>query len=309
MKKWKSVPTGDIGNVGDTVQVGLRIYLKARNGRWGLVIDRRLIAQIKRLYVVQGMNLREVADQLILPGHPNISHSLVQRIANQEGWMRSHYGRRDASTKYLMRNKNKIRKLFTNHPITLRELGFITNINVEYLSGFISTELGITRHSSGMRPIKTRAINSKELHVVPRNTWNKILAADPNDMTFTEYRAAVRLLTDVVYRRFFYAEHLQRSKKRHVDHILSLRDGYYVRLGTKRIKRNEVVPFKYMAHPENMRLVASKVNLSKGENSAHSLNQLVRKVKTSNIQLEPVNRRSELQAMATQLKLEPHEEA
>jgi hypothetical protein len=308
MKKWKSVPTGDIGNVGDAVRLGPRAYLKAGNGRWGLVIDRRLIAQIKRLYVVQGMNLREVAELLVLPGHPNISHSLVQRICNQEGWIRSHYGRREAALAYLKRNKKKIAILFTKHALTVRELGFVTNVRIPFLSEFISDDLGLNRDTTGMRPIKDRAINSKELHIVPRNTWNRILRTDPNDLTVAEYKAAIRRLTDVVYRRFFNEAHKERNYDVHVDHIFSLSDGYYTRKGGKRIKRDEVVPFKYMVHPENMHIVTRQVNLLKGERSNHTLAQLIKKVEASSIQLKPINRRKELRVMANKINLEPYEE-
>ena len=305
MKTFKKVPERDVGNVGDIAKVGARTYQKAGNGVWGLVITPSIVAQAKELYCVIGMNLREVASALCLPGHPNISHSTIQSLCNREGWMRSHYGQRDSNLSYLKKNKKKIIILYDNHACTLAELKYVTGLS-SGISTFFSEHLNRPRKTTGTH-LKKRLISCKALHTYARATWNRILSMDANECTYLEYKAAIRTLTDVVYRRFFYSEHIQRSMQNHVDHILSLRDGYWTIKDGKRVKRKKVVPFCLMAHPENMRLVTSKINLAKGDKSIHSVTELSAKVKQSEIQLIPINRKKELRDLAKHYGLERYE--
>lgn len=306
MKTWRSVPAKSFGQVGDSVKVGSRIYMKSANGVWGLIVDKKLVSEIRNLYCVQGLNLREVASA-VSDSHHVISHSLVQRVCNEQGWTRSHYGRKEASLVYLRKNKKKILRLYDKHACTLAELRYVTG--VPSLSGFFSTDLGRKRSTTGMRPIKDRLVSFQKLHPTSRGSWNRILTTNPNDLTFLEYKLLVRLMTNIVYRRFYHDDHTQRSMFRHVDHILSIRDGFYKMVEGSPRKRDSVVPFKYMVHPLNMRLVSRSVNLLKGEASNHTLRQLIQKIEVSPIKLEVINRRKELRLLAKELGLERYEES
>lgn len=302
MQRFKSVPDRSIGDVGDIVRVGPRTYLKAGNGVWGLIVDKALIAVAKKLYCEQGLNLRETAEALKLANHPNISHSMIQRLANQYGWMRSHYGRRDANLEYLKKNKKKIIALYDDHACTSRDLYYLTSIDRNVIDSFLFKDLGLEKDRA------LRIARGKSFHGLSRTTWNNILTTSADDCTYEEYKKFIRRLTDVVYRRFFYDDHVERSMQRHVDHILSLRDGYWTFKNGMRVKKKRVVPFALMAHPENMRLVSSKINLVKGDASNHTLEELQRKVNKSKIQLVPIDRKKELRELARHYKLELYEE-
>jgi hypothetical protein len=305
MKKLRVIPNRGEGCVGDLIKVGKRTYLKAPNGKWGIVVDCSLVADIRRCYVDQHMTLRETAGA-ISDEYRLLPSSLVQQVCNQNGWMRSHYGRKEQSQTYLRKHKKPIKTLFTDYGLHLKDIAFITGVGVDTLSKFMRDYLGLSE-STGRRVDRLRREQSRlqlsRLSGQQMKTWNSLLELDVDLLSFKEYKRAVRQLSDLVYRAYCLDNHRKRSLSTHIDHIVSIHDGYWKIKDGCRVRRDSVVPLQYMCHTNNLRLLSSEANLLKGDNSDMSIKALKSKVNGSYQQIQKLNRRRWLLTLAEQVGL------
>jgi hypothetical protein len=301
----KQKPDRSVGQVGDVVTVLGRKYLKSSNGVWGPVIDKKLLALIKRLYVNEGNTLRATALAVSDAAH-TFSSSVIQNVINENKWMRSHYAEAEKKAAFLDGQSTVIFRLFDDEGFSVTDLARVIGVNRNMVA-----ELFVRHgrpHTTGRRHSEARVNASRRMSPELAATWNRILTIDADECSYQEYRKHIRRLTDVVYRVHRRLDCSERSPDDHLDHILSLRDGYWETRSGKRVKRGTVVPFRLMAHPLNLRLVTRNVNLLKGSRSLHTAEELAKKVAACKVKLEPMNRNKELRMIARKYKLRSYEE-
>jgi len=317
MKKVKQLPDVRSTEVGTRVLWGKRVYEKFKNGRWGFALTPDLLKQVEQLYCEQGCNLREVAATLSLPDHPAISHSQIQKICNQQGWMRSHYGRVDSQIDFLTRNASALKKAHLRYGLTVGELAIALNIVSGVLGNFFVTELGIAPKDGHSNASRVREKYGNVLTPPQRDSWNRFLSLDVNDLSFSEYQSAVRKFSDLVALRYRLDKNHVRSMAYHVDHRVSKFYGYWTSASDRKytfgnieptqIKRSQVLPLEVICHPVNLRIVDSHTNCVKNHKSELTVKKLKALVENHEIKIVPVNWQKEMKAILSKLKLVPLE--
>ncbi|QBX06584.1 hypothetical protein H1O16_gp171 [Burkholderia phage BcepSaruman] len=296
MKKMKTIPLNSDGKVGDCVSVQGVVYEKSKNGRWGRQITE---AHLRDLYCKQQLTLREIAEAL------GVGHSLVQAKMKAYGIdTRSHYGRFEEQLEYMRKNAKALKKAHDQYDIGTYVLAKFLGLNIEAVVQFFTEELGYAKDKRRRVVRKTERTHSSyirsELSYI---TWNKYLGMDVSAMSYTQYRAAIKLFTRLV------AERTQLDKKRgaydHIDHIFSVYNGYWRMLDDGgRLRRKEPVPLALICHPENLRVLDARANCAKGNSSDMSLKQLRSRVENSTFVVEPMNYEKDIRAVLNLLKLE-----
>ena len=119
MKTVKHLPDVLSVPVGTQVRCGKRSYTKATSGRWSVDLTQDLLQEVYQCYVVDRMTLREAKAALALPGLPNIN---VQKVLEEQGWMRSHYGRNATRDAWYAANRDAILKAHNDFGVDLRSI-------------------------------------------------------------------------------------------------------------------------------------------------------------------------------------------
>lgn len=84
------------------------------------------------------------------------------------------------------------------------------------------------------------------------------------DKEFLYYSALVRNLSEKTIRREFLDNHHLRSSDYHVDHMLSIKEGF-----------NQSVPPEILSDIANLKIIPKSENLSKGSNSSITFSELL----------------------------------
>lgn len=305
MKTVKAIPSRNVGSVGDKVKFRGRVFHKAGNGKWGIFLSDEVKAEVLRLYSDEGLTLRAVAARLSDDAY-TFPMRYVQDIVNENKRMRSHYGARDKKVVFLDTQKKTIFDLFNNEGFSITDLGYVLGVGRGAVASLFNRYR--RKHKAGRRPSEERVNWSRRMSTQMVRTWNSILSEDAQQCTYDEYVRRVRRLTELVYRVYRQLDVSERAHCQHLDHVLSIHDGYWERSRGRNVKRTTVVPFSLIAHPKNLRLVDREVNLEKGDKSLHSPEELKRKVARSKVKLEPINRKKELRMIASKYKLRAYEE-
>lgn len=305
MKTVKAIPGREVGSVGDKVKFRGRVFHKARNGKWGILLSAEVKAEVLRLYSEEGFTLRATAAHLSDDAY-TFPMRYVQDIVNENKSMRSHYGLNEKKAAFLDAQRKVVFELFDREGFSLTDLSYVLGVGRGAVADLFNRYR--PKHKAGRRHSEKRVNWSRRMSTEMVQTWNSILSEDAQQCTFEEYTRHIRRLTNLVYRVYRQLDVSERAPCQHLDHVFSIRDGYWERSCGRYVKRKEVVPFHLIAHPKNLRIVSREVNLEKGDTSLHSLEELKRKVVKSKVRLEPINRKKELRLIAQKYKLRAYEE-
>lgn len=296
MKTVKHLPDVLSVPVGTQVRCGKRSYTKATSGRWSVDLTQDLLQEVYQCYVVDRMTLREAKAALALPGLPNIN---VQKVLEEQGWMRSHYGRNATRDAWYAANRDAILKAHNDFGVDLR--------SIEEWSGVpIGTRLmddGMKVRRSGRTATLEAALTSGWLSREQVSAWNYYLALDENQISFALYRKAVAKVSFMALRRTC----VSKAPNAHVDHKLSRYFGFYdtdsypVPGKFMNFKRERVSPVAYMAHPANLRIVSGAVNCKKRHKSLFSASVLKQIVNENGGPLKPIDYQSEIRILMKKL--------
>lgn len=252
-------------------------YVKARNGKWQLEISPGLVSKVRSLYVKEKINLREVGQRL------GICHSTVSIIANANGFGS---GKKDvirANKNILEKYKKEITRMYVKQGMSFKEIADSLNTRWQLVGTYIKS-LGIKRSQKEQNQLctisRTQNGNDPRQRVLREQD---VLKVGHRFKNFREYAKAVRKATSYVY--YFWKNivdpRLKRSKDFHLDHQLSIFEGYYEYDATKNkyVARRSPVPIVVMAHPANLKIMPGITNAKKCSSSHHTLEQLLRKIK------------------------------
>lgn len=292
MRVVKALPDVLTVPVGTQVQCGSRIYVKASSGRWSVVLTKALLAEVRRCYVVQGMTLRETKAALRIEGMPTIN---VQKVLEDNEWMRSHYGRNAARDKWYAENKKALVRAVNEYGVELT--------SVYRWAGVPEHTKMVRDHNgrSGRLKVSKAKFSSGWLSRLEVDTWNSLLSLDVDTLNFTEYQHAVHQLSFLAMRRARVTYPLRSGRRVHLDHKLSKYFGFHTRDSNPvhgknklNVKRKQVVPLTLMCHPANLRVVSSATNCVKRFSSTTTVKELRQLVSQSEFQLRPINFNKEM---------------
>lgn len=301
MKLVKVLPDVLSVPVGTQVQCGKRSYTKASSGRWSVDLTTKLLTEIHRVYVVDGLTLREAKAALEIPGLPKVN---VQKVLEDQGWMRSHYGRNAARDAWYAENKKAILQAHIKFGVDLRTIEDWSGVQL----GVRLMREGLKPRRSGRTKTKAAATTSGWLSREQVSSWNYYLSLDHNAISFQQYRKAVASVSFLALHR----AHMLKAPNEHLDHKLSRylgfysKDSYPVPGKFMSVKRQKVIPIAYMAHPANLRIVPSSVNCKKRHKSILSPTQLKQLVAKSGGPLKPIDYPSEVCRLMQKLGAKPY---
>lgn len=294
MKAVKHLPDVLSVPVGTQLRCGKRSYTKATSGRWSVDLTPDLLDEVYQCYVIDRMTLREAKVALALPGMPTIN---VQKVLEEQGWMRSHYGRNASRDKWYAENKKALVRAVKEYGVELTSI---------YRWAGVPKQAKMVRDRSGNSRLRVAAAkrSSGWLSKMEVNTWNALLSLDVDAISFAEYQHAVHQMSFLALRRFKLAKRLGTGRNIHLDHKLSKYYGFHTKdsnpvHGRKKlnVKRPEVVPLRYICHPANLRIVDSSVNCTKRFSAMLTANELRALVKRSEFQLRPINFNEEMSTL------------
>lgn len=301
MRVVKSLPDVLAVPVGTQVQCGSRTYVKASSGRWSVVLNKALLAEVRKCYVIQGMTLRETKAALRIEGMPTIN---VQRVLEDNEWMRSHYGRNAARDKWYAENRNVILQAHVKFGVDLRTIEEWSGVPL----GVRLMREGLKSRRSGRTETKASSTASGWLSREQVSSWNYYLSLDHNAISFQQYRKAVANLSFLALRK----ARTIKAPNEHLDHKLSrylgfyTKDSYPVPGKFMSVKRHKVIPIGYMAHPANLRIVPSSVNCKKRHKSILSPTQLKHLVTKLGGPLKPIDYPTEVCLLMRKLGAKPY---
>lgn len=275
--------------IGTRIRCGRFLFEKSANGKWGIVKDKYFLSVVNRFYHKDNLNMRQTAEKLSALVGMKLSHSVVQSALVELGSWRSHYESGARQRKVFNANLESILKL--------------------YKSGepwqYIADRFGITATfvDTELRSLGYKTLESKRLANANRKSWRqengvkhglfiqsveKMLSLDISKMSMDKYRRTIIRFTNCVLNQFGHIVDPKglRSKDYHVDHKLSVFDGYFDRLspdGESRVAKVEKIPLRLMCHPANFEILDAKANMSiKRNRSSVTVAQLKREIKKFN---------------------------
>lgn len=253
-------------SVGDRIKYNRHIYEKKRSGRWAVVVTKSVIKEVYNAYCVKGMTLRECKACLNKPGLPIIP---IQKILMDNGWFRSHYKRGQHYRDYIESNKEKIISAICDYKIP---------------KTVVFSYLGIPKN------------NAKKLNsILQKRCKGKLMVefminpdVDVNLLSFYEYKRLIRFTSYLMVRMFGNTFGLTKKNNGLVlDHKYSIFNGYYKKGSTFRnkVKRDKVIPIKYMAHPYNLQYITRYENGVKSIKNSISGRKLQKMVNSCKVQV------------------------
>lgn len=309
MQLVKKLPDAKTVKTGTLLKCGDRIYEKMLNGKFRVVITKAILAIVYDGYVVRNLTLRETLAIVNISGLPKVP---VQRILEDQGWIRSHYGRVEKQLHYLQSKKRALTEAHIQHSVPLSEFSRRLTVSPETVRKFFA-ESGIIAAAVGRRVRHNKSVLSPE----QIDSWNYFLSLDLDQLSFGSYQDVVRRMTDLVVIKYSLDTKLQRSMSFHVDHIVSKFFGYWNKysepatsseLRATQVKRKVVLPLSIICHPVNLRIVAAHLNCTKRHQSEFSITKLKRLVLAHPITLEEIDGNRELSLLFKKLGLEPFNE-
>lgn len=245
-------------------------FEKSKNGKWGLVFTDELTEQIRVCYVEDGMPLRDISEQM------GVTHSVIQKLVDRHGWMRSKRDRGDAIKKVLSKH-NTLKRMYVKERMSAGEIAEHFGIHPSYLERYFKEQPYCRSMSEAMLNSFARG-NKEYTRAFHFEAWDFYMALDVRTLDFIQYKAAVYKFTNCVMYRY---GHLidpkgKRSMSYHIDHRLSVADAF-----TKLCKnsgrpkpRKEPIPLYVVCHPANLRLMLGKDNRSKSARSSITVKRL-----------------------------------
>ena len=301
MKSVKHLPDVLSVPVGTQVKCGKRSYTKASSGRWSVDLTPDLLKEVHQRYVVEGMTLRESKVALSIEGMPKIN---VQKVLEDQGWMRSHYGRNASRDKWYAENKKAILKAHRDFGVDLRAIEEWSGVPL----GVRLMADGFKQRRAGRTATLAASLSSGWLSREQVSYWNYYLSLDENQISFAEYRKAVARVSFMALRRIC----VRKAPQEHVDHKLSRYFGFYS-TGSypapgkpMNFKRARVIPIAYIAHPANLRIVSSSVNAKKRHKSLFSASELKQIVNKKGGPLKPIDYPTEIRILMKKLGATPY---
>lgn len=273
------------GAVGDRVLIEGRVYVKQKSGMWSLEITKSLLRKIKKLYVEQSKTLREVSKELDIP------HSHVQKICNEQKWMRSHYGVKQEGLGLAVRKKRKILNLYHDGH-TIPEISVTLGLRQFAVRQVVKASIPeiYTKSSSKIRSnTYKRQRNAGKFSKRHNRSWNYwITYTEPS--CYRDYVVAVRKLTSLVKHRFRDSgiikdyDLLGKEDCYHLDHRFAIHSGYYLWSKTKKcfVERRRPIPVKVLSHPCNLEVLHGYSNCSKSNQNSITLKELKANIKKFN---------------------------
>lgn len=265
------------GQVGDIVEHsnGYR-YEKSKNGKWKLLINRKLEKKILSLYR-KGDTLRTVAKDI------GIALSTAQGVINRNGLNCGKGARAKSDREILEKNKRKIISLYRSNWSFEQLAERYGILNYRVVGALIANE-GIQR-SKGEEGRRSIRLSYERGTSAARRKHAAAKATHSNRKSFTsfrEYDRCARKLTNVILSD--YAQIIDpkgiRSVETHVDHQYSIHSGWY-RFSESRqeyVKRKRIVPLRVISHPANLKIMPSIENAVKGHRCAIDEDQLYRRI-------------------------------
>lgn len=256
---------------GERIKCNSRIYEKKKSGRWATVITKKLLEEVYKVYCLEGCNLTQTKNKLNLPGLPTVP---VQKILEENNWFRSHYKRGKRYREYLRINKSKILKAVYKYHVPkqliLAHVGIPRNSSIEGI-------LGVILPKNGRGHFRIELMTDLE--------------ADVNKLSFSAYKNLVRFVSYNMVKIFGKSFALIKPcKKVQLDYKFSIFNGYYTLNSTvkNKIKRDKVIPIKYMAHPYNLQYLTPYENNSKSIKNSISGRELQKMVDKCKVQVSSI---------------------
>lgn len=245
-------------------------FEKSKNGKWGLVFTDELTEQIRVCYVEDGMPLRDIAKMM------EVTHSVIQKLVDSHGWMRSKRDRGVVIKKVLSKHKT-IKRMYVKDRMGGDEIADHFGIDPSYIHNYLKEQP--YRRSMSEAMLNSFSRGRKE-YVLDFHyaAWDKWMTLDVRELDFTQYQYAVRSFTNCVMIRY---GHLidpkgKRSKHFHIDHRLSIADAFTkLSKNTGRpVPRKEPIPLYVVCHPANLKLMPGKDNHAKSARSSITVKSL-----------------------------------
>jgi hypothetical protein len=272
------IPRTYPGNVGDTVKwKNGYSYTKSKNGKWALIIPDRLKKKVVRLY--KNQTFRDISEEV------GLSMSTVQAIVNEEGVSKGKADLIKHHKQIVQKNRQKIIRMYVKDSASIQEITECVALRDPLHVKNVLQEEGIALRSTSERVNLAfqRSLELGTANCVKRNQESLRNAFRKTFTTQSSYKYAVRKVTEsvlVVWGDLIDTKSL-RSYDHHVDHQLSLFDGWniYSQAKNRYVKRSPIVPLHIICHPANLKLMPCTTNMKKNSTSHLSLEELLLKIK------------------------------
>lgn len=249
------------------------VVFNKKNGRFTTMWTKTKTKKARRLYVDQLYSIRDLAK------HFECAPATVQQLLEREGWVRR------KQTKYLLENAENIKKWYLKDKLTQKQIAEKLGVKVVSIAYYIGKFpwKRSNRESKGLMYGQLRGSNYKA-------TLRLLAYKEQSPKTYTEYRVIVGKLTAISKTNFkhlihgFGGKHTTQDPGTHVDHMLSIKDGWFEWSWKLRqyVKRKHIVSPLYLAHPLNLQLITAHTNSFKQSCSILSPSELKLRVDTFN---------------------------
>lgn len=250
------------------------LFKKSKNGKWGLVFTPELTETIRKLYVDKNKTLRYIADVM------GVTHSVIQKLIDSNGWMRSKRERGIVINKVLSKHKT-LKRMYLEESMSAGEIAEHFDIDASYLEVYFKQQSYCRSMSEVM--LNSIACGNKG-YIQDRHfeAWDYYVTLDITNLDYTQYKYAAYKLTNCVMYRY---KHLidpdgKRSHSFHIDHRLSVADAFYKICSDtgKPSRRNKVLPLYVLCHPANLKLMKGHDNHVKSARSSITVKRLKQEI-------------------------------
>ena len=281
-----NVISRDEGCVGDIRKVGKFTYVKARNGKWGLVYDKPVLKLLRDLHI-DGLTNVQIAQ------HTGIPRPRVTKVLRELGLVR-HLDRAEKVAKSMRIHSDKnleaeVLRLYRERHFPCWLIAQVLDIGYRPVYNLVRSTVGIRTVAQASESHVRRTGVSKG-YTQHKNAIEKNLKRSLK--TFKEYTRAVRALTYVLmydYQRLVDPDGLK-SHQWHADHQFSIYLGFYrfsKRLNSY-VPRTRPIPLQVICHPANLKIISASENAVKGHAAAVSYGKLLRRIEEFDSLFGPV---------------------
>ena len=264
------------GSVGEIRKVGKFSYLKAKNGKWGLVYDKPVLELLSSLHK-KGMTNQQIAEHTGIP-RPRIT-TVLKNLGLARNPERAGQVERSLQIYADPEVQTEILHLYGHRHFPCWLIAHALNVGERTVIKFLKASVGIRSNKEAQvayakrtgRPT-TYLPHARAIHRHANATFT----------SFDDYTHAARRLTDVLrmdYERLVDPEGL-RSYFWHMDHQFSIYLGYF-RYSAKRgkfVPRRKPIPLQVLCHPANLKVISASENAIKGTRAAIRYGKLLRRI-------------------------------
>lgn len=247
---------------------GAFVERDSETGRFKPMWNKKNVAVVKRLYVIEGLSIRATAEKIGCS-----SHSTVQKLLEKKGWIRK-------KPKLTKLQEKLARVYYVKQKYSLAQSARCLDVTQDVLLAFLEREKLLRNWSEAKKASYENGCHPSQINHY--NIWDNYVGIDITQLSWPQYLYAARKFTNVVLCRYkdIIDPKNKRSYVNHVDHLFSIKNAYvkFDKESQVFIKRNKILPLTIVCHPANLKVVDRRINLAKGSKCSITLKRLKERI-------------------------------